>query len=99
MNQEEMIKILVETEARSKSNKHRLDRVEERQDKLEKLTAAVSVVQANQENIEKDVGEIKDDVKALLEKPAKRWDGAVEKLITVLIGIAVGFFINGGMAL
>lgn len=99
MNQEEMIKILVETEARSKSNKHRLDRVEERQDKLEKLTAAVSVVQANQENIEKDVGEIKDDVKALLEKPAKRWEGAVEKLITVLIGIAVGFFINGGVAL
>ena len=99
MNQEEMIKILAETEARSKSNKYRLDKMEERQEKLEALTAAVSVVQVNQENIEKDVGEIKDDVKALLEKPAKRWEGAVEKLITVLIGIAVGFFINGGMAL
>ena len=35
--------------------------------------------------------EIKSDVKALTERPAKRWDGIVDKLIWLAVSGAVGF--------
>ncbi len=96
MTQEEMAEKLVEVEARSKSNKKRLDKMEERQDNLENLTKAFSVMQNEQEHIKTDVGEIKDDVKQLVAKPAKRWDGVVDKVIAVIVGAVVGFLLNGG---
>lgn len=80
----------------TKSAHKRIDRLEKRQDDLEELTSAVAVVQSNQENLEKDVGEIKGDVKKLVEKPAKRWDGLVEKALAVLVGAVLGFLLTGG---
>ena len=64
---------VAEIEQRSKSNTHRLDKVEERQDNLDKLVSSVEVLATRQETVETDVKEIKTDVKALAEKPAKRW--------------------------
>lgn len=80
----------------TKSAHKRIDRLEKRQDDLEELTSAVAVVQSNQENLEKDVGEIKGDVKKLVEKPAKRWDGVVEKALAVVVGAVLGFLLTGG---
>lgn len=88
---EELSVKLVEIEQRGKSNSHRLDKVEERQDKLDKLVSSVEVLATRQETVETDVKEIKSDVKALTEKPAKRWDGIVDKLIWLLISGAVGY--------
>ena len=51
---------------------------------------------AEQEHIKTDVGEIKDDVKQLVSKPAKRWDGLIDKAIAVVVGAAIGFLLNGG---
>lgn len=97
MNQDEISEKLVEVEARSKSNKHRIDAVEKRQDNLEQLTHSFSVMQKEQEYIKEDVGEIKVDVKALAEKPAKRWESIVEKAITVAVGALVGYLLSGGV--
>lgn len=72
MTQDEITEKLVEVDQRSKSNKHRLDKVEERQDNLEQLTNAFTKMETEQSYIKKDVGEIKADVKTLAEKPAKR---------------------------
>ena len=36
--------------------------------------------------IKTDVEEIKTDVKAIAEKPGKRWDAIVDKLIMLLVG-------------
>ena len=88
---EELSVKLVEIEQRGKSNSHRLDKVEERQDNLDKLVSSVEVLATRQEPVETDVKEIKSDVKALTEKPAKRWDGIVDKLIWLLISGAVGY--------
>ena len=88
---EELSVKLVEIEQRGKSNSHRLDKVEERQDNLDKLVSSVEVLATRQETVEPDVKEIKSDVKALTEKPAKRWDGIVDKLIWLLISGAVGY--------
>ncbi len=38
------------------------------------------------------VGKVVDRVKVLEDKPAKRWDGAVDKIILVIVGGVVAFF-------
>lgn len=84
---------ITEVDQRSKSNTHRIGKIEERQDNLDKLVASVAVMAKDQENIKSDVLEIKNDVKSLTEKPAKRWDNLVEKLIWALAAAAVGFML------
>ncbi|WP_312047677.1 hypothetical protein [Anaerotignum sp.] len=96
MNQDEISEKLIEVDQRSKSNKYRLDSMEKRQDNLEQLTNSFSVMQKEQEYIKEDVGEIKADVKTLAEKPAKRWDSIVERVITVVVGAVVGYLLSGG---
>ena len=88
---EELSVKLVEIEQRGKSNSHRLDKVEERQDNLDKLVSSVAMLANEQERIKDDVTEIKTDVKTLTEKPAKRWDGIVDKLIWAVLAAVLGF--------
>ena len=85
---------LTAVEDRSKSNEHRIDDLEKRQDNLEDLTSAVNVLAVREENVEKTVNEIKTDVKDLTNKPAKRWDGIVDKGVSAVVGglIAYAFF-------
>lgn len=82
---------LTECEERAKSNSHRLDEVERRQDNLEELTSTVKVLAVREESVEKNVEEIKRDVKDLTNKPAKRWDGLVDKIILTIAAAIVGF--------
>lgn len=84
---------LTEVEERSKSNSHRIDDVERRQDNLDELVSTVKVLAIREENVESDVKEIKSDVKALTTKPAKRWDNLVDKLIMTIAAAIVGFFL------
>jgi seryl-tRNA synthetase len=84
---------LTEVEQRSKSNSHRLDEVEQRQDNLDKLVASVEVLATKQENVENDVKEIKADVKTLTDKPGKRWDNIVDKLVWAVLAAVVAFFL------
>ena len=82
---------LTEVEARSKSNSHRLDEMEKRQDNLDALVGTVKVLADREERVEEDVKEIKSDVKSLTEKPAKRWDSLVEKVILTVTAALIGF--------
>ena len=84
---------LTEVEERSKSNSHRLDDVEKRQDNLDELVSTVKVLAVREENVESDVKEIKVDVKSLTDKPGKRWDGLIDKIIMVITAAVVGFFL------
>lgn len=93
---ENIEKVVQEALDSTKSAHKRIDRMEKRQDNLEELTNAFSVLQNEQEHIKTDVGEIKDDVKQLVSKPAKRWDGLIDKAIAVVVGAVLGFLLNGG---
>lgn len=84
---------LTEVETRSKSNSHRLDEVEKRQDNLDELVSTVKVLAVREENVENDVKEIKIDVKSLTDKPGKRWDNLIDKIIMVIAAAIVGFFL------
>ena len=106
MMQEEMAVKLAETEARSKSNTHRLDKIEEDFDALNKLAAAMEVMANEQKHQSEAVTEIKTDVTALGQKvdaiekkPGKRWDNIVWEVlkwgILLLLGIAA---VKAGLA-
>lgn len=96
MTLEEMAVKLAETEARSKSNTHRLDKIEDDFDALNKLASAMEVMANEQKHQGEAVAEIKMDVTALGQKvdaiekkPGKRWDGMVEKIIYGIVGAIV----------
>ena len=84
---------LTEVEERSKSNKHRLDDMEKRQDNLDELVGTVKVLVVREENVENDVKEIKSDVKSLTGKPAKKWDNLINQVISIIVAGVVGFIL------
>lgn len=112
MTHEEQIamhQMCVEANDRSKSNTHRIDRLEERQDNLDKLVTSVAVMAEKQENMSEAVEEIKTtvksmasstdvkavqaDVEVLKAKPAKRWDAIVEKVIMLVVGAVIAYIL------
>lgn len=93
MTPEEMAVALERVDQRGKSNTHRIEDLETRQDNLDKLVTSVEVLATRQETVETDVKEIKGDVKALAEKPGKRWDGIVDKIIWLLVSGGLGYFL------
>ena len=84
---------LTRVEDRSKSNTHRIESLEKRQDDTEKLVTSVAIIAEKQKDMEGDVKEMKCDVKKLIEKPAKRWEGVVEKVLYTVIGAIVAYLL------
>ena len=82
---------LAEAEARSKSNSHRLDDLEDWRKDQTALTTSVALMAEKQNRIEEDVVTIKNDVKGIAEKPGKRWDSLVDKILTTAVAILVGY--------
>lgn len=93
MDVEQITSKIAMLEQSGQETQHRIERLEDRQDSLEELTRAFSVIQNEQEHIKTDVGEIKDDVKQLISKPVKRWDGIIDKVIAVVVGAFVSFIL------
>ena len=84
---------LTEVESLSKSNAHRLDEMEKRQDDLDELVSTVKVLADREVHMENDVKEIKDDVKSLKMKPLKRWDSVVNTVLIALVTAIAGFLL------
>ena len=95
MTQEDIVRTLTETETRSKNNTKRLEKVEERQDALDRLVTSVEVLATREEGVEKDVKEIKSDVKTLTSKPGKRWEGVVDKALAAIVGGFIAWILAG----
>lgn len=84
---------LTEVENRAKSNSHRIDELERRQDNLDELVGTVKVLAVRERQVEIDVKEIKSDVKTLASKPARRWEMLVTQVLTVLVAAIIGFIL------
>lgn len=85
---------LTEVEQRSKSNTKRLDEMEHRLGEVEQTSTDVSVLEVKLERMETDVKEIKTDVKSLTEKPGKRWDSIVDKVVWALLAAVLAFLLG-----
>jgi hypothetical protein len=85
---------LTAVEDRSKSNTIRLDDMERRQDNLDELVGTVKVLAVREEQVESDVKEIKADVKDLASKPAKKWDGFVDKVVWAIAAAIIAYLLS-----
>ena len=91
MTHEELIALTHENEQRCKSNTHRIDQLAKQQENLEKLISAVAVIADKQTRLEADVGDIKKDIKTLTEKPGKRWENLIDKIVSILVAALMGY--------
>ena len=80
-------------EQREKSHGHRLDKLEQEQEVIHSLAASLQVMAAEQKHqtqaintVREDVSRLDGKVDALEMKPAKRWEGLVEKLVWGVAG-------------
>ena len=84
---------LSRVEDRTKSNTHRLDEVEQRQEDMTELVRSVAAIAQKQKDMDVDMKEIKADVKALTGKPGRRWDSVVEKALLTAVAVLVGWLL------
>lgn len=82
---------IAEIEARSKSNTHRINDLEEDNRALHTLATSVEVLATKQDTIESTVQEIKTDVKELKAVPGSKWEALVKAAVTAIVGALVGF--------
>lgn len=82
---------LAEIEARSKSNTHRINDLEEDNRALHALATSVEVLATKQDTIESTVQEIKTDVKELKAVPGSKWEALVKAALTAIVAGLVGF--------
>lgn len=83
-----------------KSCKRRLDVVEKQQDAIHDLAASIKVMASEQKHqteainlVRKDVTRLEGKVDVLETKPAKRWDGLVDKLVWGIVGAVLAFML------
>lgn len=93
MDEKDIEHRLTEVEGRSKSNTHRLDELEKRQDNLDDLVATVKVLAVREESVENDVKEIKQDIKDVKERPVRRGEALVDKLVYALLAAILSFLL------
>ena len=93
VNELEIERRLSHVEDRAKSNTHRLEEVERRQEDMTELIQSVAVIAQKQTDMDKDLQEIKTVVKQLNAKPGKRWDTIVEKALLAVVAGVVGYIL------
>ena len=94
MDEKDIEHRLTEVEGRSKSNTHRLDELEKRQDNIDDLAGAVKVLAVREENVENVVKEIKSDVKSIKDKPGQRWESIVDKAVWAVLASVIAFLLG-----
>lgn len=83
---EDQIRTLTECDQRSKSNQHRLDKMEQNYEALNRLTISVETMGVKLGDLDKTMQKLDTRMEEQESKPGKRWDG----LVTTLIGVIVG---------
>lgn len=89
---------LTETEARSKSNTHRLDKLEKNTEAINRLAVSVEVMATKQDQVASSVGKLDgtvirldEKVSALETRPAKRWESIADKALWAVVGAVIAY--------
>ena len=84
---------LSEVESRSKSNSHRLDKLEESTEAIHRMAVALEKVATKQDAMCTDVSKLTSKVEELEAEPGKKWRFVVEKSIYIVVAAVVGYFL------
>lgn len=64
-------------------------------DRIEKTEKSMIESQGDRQNIREKLDEISEDVKTIMQTPAKRYDTIVTSVLTGVIGALIGFIMSG----
>lgn len=91
MELEQIALKLQETTDRSLRNEGRVKKLEGEHEVLQKLATSVAVMAEQIKTMNANVQSLTGKVDKLEEKPAKRWDGLVDKVIWAVAAALIGF--------
>lgn len=90
---------LTDVESRCKSNTHRIDKLEESTEAINRLATSVEVMATKQDAMGVSVDKLVSKVDTMEAKPAKRWEGLVDKLLFAVAGAVLAWLAQGGPGL
>lgn len=94
MDNEQIAIKLQETTDRSLRNEGRIKKLEEEHESLHQLATSVAVMAEQMKNMHISMGTLTSKVDKLEEKPAKRWDGMVDKIIWAVAAAVIAFLLG-----
>ena len=94
MNIEEVSLKLQETTDRSLRNEGRIKKLEGESSVLHQLATSVAVMAEQMKTMNTSVSALADEVEELKEKPGKRWDSLVDKIVWAVAAALLSFVIT-----
>ena len=94
MNLEEVALKLQETTDRSLRNEGRVKKLEAEHEALHNLATSVAVMAEQLKTMNSSVATLTTEVESIKEKPAKRWENFVEKVVWALAAAAISFLLT-----
>ena len=85
---------LAAVEQRAKSNTHRLDKLEETTETLNRLATSMEVMANRQEQVMDTVEKLDGKVTALEMKPGKQWETLMEKALWTVVAAFLGYVLG-----
>ena len=94
MDTEQLAIKLQETTDRSIRNEGRIKKLEGEHEALQQLATAVAVMAEQLKTMNTNVNNLTNKVDKLEEKPAKRWDSIVDKVIWAVLAAVIAFVLG-----
>ena len=91
MDNEQLALKWQETTDRSLRNEGRIKKLEGESEVLHQLATSVAVMAEQMKNMNASVSTLAEEVEEMKEKPAKRWDGLVDKIVWAVAAALIGF--------
>ena len=85
---------LTAVEQRSKSNTHRIEKLEETTEAINKLATNMEVMVSKQEQVAETVDKLDGKVSAIETKPVKRVDGLIDKIIWAVCAALIAYVLS-----
>jgi predicted nucleic acid-binding Zn-ribbon protein len=93
---EEMHIKLAELEQQLSSAQQRIEGLERGQEAITRLATAVEVLTVKQDDINRNVSRLSEKLDTLEQRPARRWDSLLDKILLLLAGAFVTFLLSQG---
>lgn len=82
---------LTEVESRSKSNKRRIDKLEETTEAIHSMALSLERMTNNQETMSNTLTRLTGEVETIKAEPGKKWRFVVEKAIYFVVGSLIAY--------
>lgn len=94
MNIEDIALKLQETTDRSIRNEGRIKKLEDENGTLHSLATSVAVMAEQMKQMNKSVTTLTEEMEEMKDKPAKRWDTLIDKIIWAVAGAILAYFLS-----